>query len=425
MLHQVRKALASAGSALVDSSRLLGDAMLNRHGTRAHLPAMLTHTVTFGCNARCVMCDSWQKPTAGDLSLEQIANVYDKLPRMLAVRLTGGEPWVRKDFGEIVRLAEEKLKPRYLHVTTNGFLTDRILETCADHRRKTPMDILVSLDGIGDKHNTIRGNKNAYSLCMQTIKELAANRDAWNIRIAVNQTIVDPEGVEHYKLLRSELASLDVRVHLIIAYSGSATYSTRAEINVAPQEVGSFDTFGKFTDDQLRELFDEFASDLHSFGWKERLAKEYYLQGIRNRLLHDAATPNPPCVALSSHLRLFPNGDVPTCQFNTKVVGNLNTDSFESVWFGTEAREQRDWVRKCPGCWAECEIVPSAIFSADLLIPESLRKKPRSIPLAASDNLGEIPRPGEIAKEVSALYQLTHVTQLKTPSNTTDQVEQS
>ena len=223
---------------------------------------------------------------------------------------------------------------------------------------------------------------------METITELAKNRTNWNLKVAVNQTVIDAEGVDHYKLLRDELAELDVRVHVIVAYSASATYSTSARINMAPRELGAFDTFGDFTDDKLQELFKEFASDLENFDWKERRAKQYYLEGIRNRLLHETGRPNPPCVALSSHLRLFPNGDVPTCQMNTETVGNLSRDSFDAVWFGTEALEKRSWVRGCPGCWAECEVVPSAIFSGDVLLPSAFRKSPRSTPQSSCTREG-------------------------------------
>ena len=55
----------------------------------------------------------------------------------------------------------------------------------------------------------------------------------------------------------------------------------------------------------------------------DRLVRRYYLRGIGNRLLSGRAMPQPPCVALNSHLRLLPNGDVPTCQFNGQIVGNL------------------------------------------------------------------------------------------------------
>jgi MoaA/NifB/PqqE/SkfB family radical SAM enzyme len=114
---------------------------------------------------------------------------------------------------------------------------------------------------------------------------------------------------------------------------------------------------------------DEVEKDTQSLPFGERLAKRYYLRGIRNRLIEKRGTPNPKCVALTSHLRIFPNGDVPTCQFNSKVVGNLRESSFNDIWTSVTAAEQRSWVKRCPGCWAECEVLPSAIYTLDLLKP--------------------------------------------------------
>jgi MoaA/NifB/PqqE/SkfB family radical SAM enzyme len=74
-------------------------------------------------------------------------------------------------------------------------------------------------------------------------------------------------------------------------------------------------------------------------------------------------------VALNAHLRIFPNGDVPTCQFNSKTIGNLREQPFQEIWSSLAANEQRAWVKKCPGCWAECEVLPSAIYTLDLLKP--------------------------------------------------------
>ena len=62
---------------------------------RTDQPRLLTYIVTFTCNARCVMCDSWQKPSH-DLSIEEIEGIFRQLPQLDAVRLSGGEPFVRK-----------------------------------------------------------------------------------------------------------------------------------------------------------------------------------------------------------------------------------------------------------------------------------------------------------------------------------------
>jgi Fe-coproporphyrin III synthase len=88
---------------------------------------MLTYTVTFACNARCIMCDSWKMPPRQELTLDDVERIFAQLPRLDAVRLTGGEPFVRRDLAEIADLATRQLRPLTLHVTSNGLLTDRIV----------------------------------------------------------------------------------------------------------------------------------------------------------------------------------------------------------------------------------------------------------------------------------------------------------
>jgi MoaA/NifB/PqqE/SkfB family radical SAM enzyme len=350
-------------------SRLVGfarDVWKNRRRVTP-LPRFLTYTVTYGCNARCVMCDSWKMSDEGQLSVEQVAGILPQLPRMDAVRLTGGEPFVRRDLGEIARLVDDSLRPMALHITTNGMLTDRIVAFCESRRKSTPLHVMVSLDGVEEKHNQIRGSSLAWSKALATLQALAPRAKELGLRLSVNQTIVDPEGIDHYRRLREVLRPLGVRNNVVMAYEASATYNLQKEIELAPVAYGQFDAFGRFDPADIRRLLRETEKDLRQLPWWERLAKRYYLRGIGNRLLAGKSVPCPPCVALQSHLRIYPNGDVPTCQFNSRTVGNLAQQPFGEVWNGEKAQSQRAWVRQCPGCWAECEVMPNAVYTADLL----------------------------------------------------------
>lgn len=331
------------------------------------LPRFLTYTVTFGCNARCIMCDSWKMPAKGDLTIEEIDRIFGQLPVMDAIRLTGGEPFVRRDLAQIAEIAQRLLKPLVLHITTNGFLTDRVVSFCEQRDRTVPLQLLVSVDGVGEKHNIVRGSSLAWDTVMETIRTLAPRQKELRLKLGVNQTIVDAEGADHYRQLREVLRPFGVHNNVVLAYDMSATYNTQSEVDVAPTEIGQFTTFGEFTDQNLRDLLDEVEHDAKSLPFGERLAKRYYLKGIRNRLLEKKGTPNPKCVALKAHLRIFPNGDVPTCQFNSHVIGNLRNQSFQEVWDSLAATKQRAWVKQCPGCWAECEVLPSAIYTLDLV----------------------------------------------------------
>jgi len=184
----------------------------------------------------------------------------------------------------------------------------------------------------------------------------------------VNQTIVDAESAAQYGELRDLLRPMGIHNQVVVAYEASATYSLSRETALKPKTPGAFTTYGQLSREALTTLFEEVDRDTAAYPWPERLAKQYYLDGIRSRLLDQVPSPNPPCVALGAHLRLYPNGDVPTCQFNSHRVGNLSETPFDEVWQSGKTDQQRTWVRECPGCWAECEVVPSALYSGDLLL---------------------------------------------------------
>jgi Fe-coproporphyrin III synthase len=223
------------------------------------------------------------------------------------------------------------------------------------------------VDGVGEKHNQIRGNRSAWPSVMETLQTIAPMQQRWNVRLAVNQTIVDAEGIEHYGRLRTILRTLGVLHQVVLAYDTSATYNVEQDLELAPKQAGQFTSFGEIDARDLETWLDEADRDAGELPFLERRAKRYYLRGVRNRLLHDRPAPNPRCVALNSHLRIFPNGDVPTCQFNSRIVGNLRQQPFAQLWQSAVADEQRRWVRRCPGCWAECEVLPNAVYSLDLL----------------------------------------------------------
>jgi hypothetical protein len=251
----------------------------------------------------------------------------------------------------------------------------------------------------------------AWDRALETVRLLASKRRVWRLAVSVNQTVVDGEGAEHYRRLREELRPLGVRNQLVVAYRESATYGLERDRAVALAGDAPAATIGQLGDGELRELLDAVESDLDSQPLAERVAKRYYLDGLRRRLLAapstsrrrrasdglrrrllaDGRTDDPRCVALGAHLRLYPNGDVPTCQFNSRIVGNLRERSFAELWRSAAASEQRDWVRRCPGCWAECEVLPNALYSGALL-PHAARSEARRFARRAGARIARIAR---------------------------------
>jgi cyclic pyranopterin phosphate synthase len=108
-------------------------------------------SVTDKCNFRCTYC----MPAEGlewlgraeVLSFEEIARLVGVLARLGVdeVRLTGGEPLVRRDLPVLVRMLADTPGVRDLSLTTNGVLLDRLAQPLVDAGLRR---INVSLDSL-------------------------------------------------------------------------------------------------------------------------------------------------------------------------------------------------------------------------------------------------------------------------------------
>lgn len=80
--------------------------------------------VTYKCNAKCHMCNTWQFPSKN--KDEVTPQDLEKLPGGYRfANVTGGEPFLRKDIEDIIEVVLSKTDR--LVVSTNGFYTDKVL----------------------------------------------------------------------------------------------------------------------------------------------------------------------------------------------------------------------------------------------------------------------------------------------------------
>jgi MoaA/NifB/PqqE/SkfB family radical SAM enzyme len=305
-----------------------------------------------------------------ELTPDDVSRVFEKLGRLDVVRLSGGEPFLRDDFFEVAEAVMGASRPKVLHITTNGSFTDRVVSFVARFSRPRRLSFMVSFDGHREEHDASRGEKVTYDTALETVRQLVALRPK-GIDVSVNHTVISKQSLADSERLRAELAPLGVDVQSVLAYAESSMYAIklrgkRAEHLVVPDgyplhpRLAGADVVG-FVENEIARL-----PAVKSAA--RRLGKRYYLRGLLGRLRGDPSPqPKPPCVALRSHIRLLPDGRVPVCQFNTETVGDLTKQSLEELWDHPTTRQSRAWVDACPGCWAECEVMPSAIYTGDVL----------------------------------------------------------
>ena len=124
-----------------------------------------TVIVTYRCNARCTMCNRYKCPSKPEeeISIETIK----KLPKMYFTNITGGEPFIREDIKDIVR--ELYKRSDRIVISTNGFFTDRIIDLCNEFPN---VGIRISIEGLEDTNNKIRGLQDGYNRGYNTLKKL-------------------------------------------------------------------------------------------------------------------------------------------------------------------------------------------------------------------------------------------------------------
>jgi MoaA/NifB/PqqE/SkfB family radical SAM enzyme len=362
-------------------------------------PSYCTYTVTFRCNFKCVMCDSWKKPLEDELTVPEIEEIFSQIGRLDVLKISGGEPFVRLDLADIINTIDETSSPEFIHITTNGSLRDRILKTLGALRSKRKLHVRVSIDAIGKDHDRVRGVRGAYETALETVQALVEFRSRHPINLAVNQTIVDRAGLEGYPDLKRELAQCGVKVIPNIAQASLTLHRVGSDRSELPADDHSYATFSSFTAEELQQFFRQAEADAAQLtSLVARVSMRYYLRGLRNRLLADRGEPKPPCQSLHDFFRLLPNGDVPICFNDSRVAGNLRKASFREVWFGEAMSEGREIVRRCPGCWSGCEIIPSAIYSGDMakwfaadVIRRSPRPETRPVPVPAPQTPAAFP----------------------------------
>ncbi len=97
---------------------------------KAIAPTILIFNVSYKCDSKCVMCNSWKLPYHDDLTTEEYQQSFssDLFRTIEYVGITGGEPTLRKDMVDIVRLLSANM-PRLRKVTLNttGFVVKRVV----------------------------------------------------------------------------------------------------------------------------------------------------------------------------------------------------------------------------------------------------------------------------------------------------------
>jgi MoaA/NifB/PqqE/SkfB family radical SAM enzyme len=150
--------------------------------------------VTSRCNARCETCfyhEELNRP--GDMTFEQLRRVSHTMPAITDLWLSGGEPTLRHDAVEVIRLFVENNGVRRVIIPTNGLLkarTREIVEGALGLNSELHLYLNVALDGYGETHDRVRGVPGNWGRTLDCIRSLYPVKESFGERFRLNVNTV-------------------------------------------------------------------------------------------------------------------------------------------------------------------------------------------------------------------------------------------
>ena len=293
-----------------------------------------TVIVTYRCNARCNMCNRYKAPSKPEeeISLETIR----KLPPMYFTNITGGEPFIREDLKDIVR--ELYKKSDRIVISTNGFFTDRIVDLC---REFPNVGIRISIEGLEETNNTIRGLEDGFNRGYTTLKTL---RQMGMKDVGFGMTVQDKNAPD---LLSLYQISDEMDMEFATASLHNSFYFVESNniIHDRPMVAAHFE-------DLVNAL-------LRSWSPKKWF-RAYFNHGLINYIYSQKRLL--PCDMSFDTFFIDPFGDVMPCNGTKEklVMGNLMEQSWDELWQSEGAEQVRKAVRCCDrNCWMIGSVSPA------------------------------------------------------------------
>ncbi len=285
-----------------------------------------TVIVTYRCNARCKMCNRYKAPSKPEeeISIEAIK----KLPKMYFTNITGGEPFIREDLPDIVR--ELYKKSDRIVISTNGFFTDRIIKLCKEFPN---VGIRISIEGLEQTNNEIRGLEDGYNKGYSTLKKLVEMKHP---DVGFGMTVQDANAKDLVALYNK---SNELGMEFATASLHNSFYFVEAK-NIIKDRM------------MVGKEFENLINELLKSNQPKKWFRAYFNHGLINYIFGQKRLL--PCDMSFDTFFVDPYGDVMPCNGtkDKEVMGNLNNQTWQELWNSEQANKVRNIVRHCDrNCW--------------------------------------------------------------------------
>jgi molybdenum cofactor biosynthesis enzyme MoaA len=332
----------------------------SRRRGQSSLPTVLNLPITDNCNSRCVMCNVWKNKSTNELESIQLSNLL-KAPffqKLKHVGISGGEPTLRGDLVDIVSTVCNSLPALHsLSITSHGFHVKRweqllplIIRIC--NEQNVLFTLNLSLDGIDQTHDAVRGIQGGYRRVMSTF-ELAQNAGA---HVEFQATISKKNIFNIVRILYTIHKKLNTDIEFRLATK------IRRLNNLESMEAISLD----FNE---RSFFADFLTSPALLNATSSPARRLFYKDLAQRLI-TGTQRKAPCYYQNEGLLLTAHGEMYHCSVSNDAIGVIDQQLASQVYFSPNSQKIRTRLlnESCKTCYHD----QSGAWSPGQLIGEVL-----------------------------------------------------
>jgi radical SAM protein with 4Fe4S-binding SPASM domain len=341
---------------------LLGKLKLNslqlNYLRKKHPLNYLFWEATLNCNFNCRHCGSRasrQNHFNDELTTEEIKSVFKSIslktnPQKIMLAITGGEPLLRKDLFDVMDYAN-KLGFNWGMVTNGYLISPKIVEQMKKSGMST---IVVSIDGIGKKHDEFRQTPGSYEKAINAVKLLVKFGFVKNVQIT---TVINQNNINDLEEMYQEFSKLHLHSWRIVNMDPIGRAQDNKKLLLKPTEFKKMVSF-------IKEKRPISKMDI-TYSCSGFLGPKYEGK-VRNWLFN--------CLTGITTASILHNGDIFVCPNVSRmpelIQGNIRKNDFYCTWqnkFKIFRQKNRTSCSNCKKCseWENCYGGPFHLWDFD------------------------------------------------------------
>lgn len=325
-------------------------------------PLVLKIRITNRCNLTCPFCylkTGLNRPEKDVLSIDEWRKIFEGLPKHTILDITGAEPLAAEKFGEFLILIKE-FGFRF-SITTNGTLYNK--ETIPNLVKNGLQVLMVSLDGLEETHNKLRGKKNAFKRTTEFLELVTSYKAVNKVKkpvVNIKITVLDDNHSEILPLIKRMNECYDVDLFTL-------TFLFQNRARGGMELLESYESLHELSGNKAYysnpEAIVRTISNIEKFKEENSLNIVYKprmsFKEVKNYIRNPGAMGVKQCPQYKNNLTLYFNGDLTPCDIGLKVsnIRELNYDfrniiKLKNVLSFKQRMAQEEFNPMCDGCCA-------------------------------------------------------------------------